>query len=100
GAAGVSHDLWVSVHRRGETTHAEQLVVARIATVILGLLAIVLGIMFKGQNVAFMVGLAFAVAASGNFPALVLSIFWRGFTTAGAVAATLTGTLVSLALIA
>jgi cation/acetate symporter len=60
----------------------------------------VLGILFKGQNVAFMVGLAFAVAASGNFPALVLSIFWRGFTTAGAVAATVTGTLVSLVLIA
>ena len=100
GAAALSHDLWVSVHRRGRTTHAEQLVVARIATVILGLLAIVLGILFKGQNVAFMVGLAFAVAASGNFPALVLSIFWRGFTTTGAVAATVTGTLVSLVLIA
>jgi cation/acetate symporter len=100
GAAALSHDLWVSVHRRGRTTHAEQLVVARIATVILGLLAIVLGILFKGQNVAFMVGLAFAVAASGNFPALVLSIFWRSFTTAGAVAATVTGTLVSLGLIA
>jgi cation/acetate symporter len=56
--------------------------------------------LFKGQNVAFMVGLAFAVAASGNFPALVLSIFWRGFTTGGAVASIVTGTLSSLALIA
>jgi len=100
GAAALSHDLWVSVHRRGITTHAEQLVVARIATVVLGIVAIVLGVLFKGQNVAFMVGLAFAVAASGNFPALVLSIFWRGFTTAGAVAAILTGTVASLVLIA
>jgi cation/acetate symporter len=100
GAAALSHDLWVSVHRQGRTTHAEQLVVARIATIILGLTAIALGILCKGQNVAFMVGLAFAVAASGNFPALVLSIFWRGFTTAGAVGATLTGTFASLILIA
>lgn len=100
GAAALSHDLWVSVHRKGEAPREEQLNVARIATVVLGVFAILLGIVFKGQNVAFMVGLAFAVAASGNFPALVLSIFWRGFTTAGAVAAILTGTISSLALIA
>ncbi|MFO1187757.1 MAG: sodium/solute symporter [Alphaproteobacteria bacterium] len=100
GAAALSHDLWVSVYRKGEAPRQEQLNVARIATVVLGLVAILLGILFKGQNVAFMVGLAFAVAASGNFPALVLSIFWRGFTTWGAVAAILTGTLASLALIA
>jgi cation/acetate symporter len=99
GAAALSHDLWVSVHRRGRTSHAEQLLVARGATILLGVVAIVLGIVFKGQNVAFMVGLAFAVAASGNFPALVLAIFWRGFTTAGAVAAIVTGTLASLVLI-
>ena len=67
---------------------------------IAGIVAILLGIVFKGQNVAFMVGLAFAVAASGNFPALVLSIFWRGFTTWGAVASIVTGTAASLALIA
>jgi cation/acetate symporter len=100
GAAALSHDLWVSVHRRGEAPRAEQLLVARIATIALGGFAILLGILFKGQNVAFMVGLAFAVAASGNFPALVLSIFWRGFTTGGAVASILSGTLASLALIA
>jgi cation/acetate symporter len=100
GAAALSHDLWVSVHRKGVTSHAEQLAVARVATVLLGAFAIILGIVFKGQNVAFMVGLAFAVAASGNFPALVLSIFWRGFTTAGAVAAIVSGTVASLLLIA
>ncbi|MBP6012088.1 MAG: sodium/solute symporter [Alphaproteobacteria bacterium] len=100
GAAALSHDLWVSVHRKGNAPREEQLMVARIATIVLGIVAILLGILFKGQNVAFMVGLAFAVAASGNFPALVLSIFWRGFTTAGAVASIVTGTVASLTLIA
>jgi cation/acetate symporter len=100
GAAALSHDLWVSVHRKGEAPREEQLIVARVATVVLGCVAILLGIIFKGQNVAFMVGLAFAVAASGNFPALVLSIFWRGFTTAGAVTSIVAGTASSLALIA
>jgi cation/acetate symporter len=99
GAAALSHDLWVSVYRSGHAPHEEQLRVARVATVLLGIVAIVLGILFKGQNVAFMVGLAFAVAASGNFPALVLSVFWRRFTTRGAVAAILTGTGGSLVLI-
>lgn len=100
GAAALSHDLWVSVHRKGNAPREEQLMVARVATIALGIVAILLGILFKGQNVAFMVGLAFAVAASGNFPALVLSIFWRGFTTWGAVASIVTGTVASLALIA
>jgi cation/acetate symporter len=99
GAAALSHDLWVNVVRNGEAPRDEQLRVARIASVVLALLAIALGLLFKGQNVAFMVGLAFALAASGNFPALVLSIFWRGFTTAGAVAAIVTGTLTALVLI-
>jgi cation/acetate symporter len=74
--------------------------VARIATVALGLVAILLGITFKGQNVAFMVALAFAIAASANFPALVLAIFWRGFTTRGGVASMTVGTLAALGLIA
>ena len=86
GAAALSHDLWVNVVRHGEAPRDEQLRVARGASIVLGVLAIALGLLFKGQNVAFMVGLAFALAASGNFPALVLSIFWRGFTTAGAKA--------------
>ena len=72
---------------------------ARIATILLGIGAILLGITFKGQNVAFMVSLAFAIAASANFPALVLSIFWRRCTTAGAVASMVVGTIVTLALI-
>jgi cation/acetate symporter len=99
GAAALSHDLWVSVVRRGHADPAEQLTVARVATLLLGGLAIALGITFKGQNVAFMVSLAFAIAASANFPALMLSIYWRGWTTAGAVASMLVGTASTLVLI-
>ena len=55
--------------------------VAKRATIFLGILAVALGLMFKGQNVAFMVGLAFSIAASANFPALLMSIIWKGFTT-------------------
>jgi Na+(H+)/acetate symporter ActP len=73
------------VVRKEKAGAAEQLRVARIATVGLGILGVLLGITFKGQKVAFKVGLAFAIAASANFPALVLSIFWRRYTTAGAV---------------
>ncbi len=99
GAAALAHDLWVSVVRKGKAPDHEQLRVARIATVVLGGLSILLGIAFKGQNVAFMVGLAFAIAASANFPALFLSIFWRGFTTRGAVASMALGTISSVLLI-
>jgi cation/acetate symporter len=99
GAAALSHDLWVSVVRRGHADATEQLRVARVATLVLGVVAVLLGITFKGQNVAFMVSLAFAIAASGNFPALVLSIFWRRFTTAGAVTSIVVGTVATLVLI-
>jgi cation/acetate symporter len=99
GAAALSHDLWVSVVRRGHADPGEQLRVARVATLALGVIAVALGITFKGQNVAFMVSLAFAIAASANFPALILAIFWRGCTTAGAVTSMLLGTVVTLVLI-
>ena len=99
GAAALSHDLWVNVVRHGKAPEAEQMRVARVATVVLGVLAIVLGIVFKGQNVAFMVGLAFAVAASANLPALILSMFWKRCSTTGAVASMLTGTLSAVILI-
>ena len=100
GAATLSHDLWVNVVRHGQTDEREELVVAKGATILLAILSIVLGIMFKGQNVAYMVGLAFAIAASANFPALVLSIFWRRLTTAGAQASMLVGTVSTVTLIA
>src|SRR3970040_1566944 len=86
GAAALSHDLWVNVVRRGRPESDEELRVARISTVVLGVLAIASGISFKGQNVAFMVALAFAIAASANFPALVLTVFWRRATGSGVVA--------------
>ncbi len=99
GAAALSHDLWVSVVRKGSAPEREQLLVARGATVALAVLSIILGIAFKGQNVAFMVGLAFAIAASANFPALVLSVFWKPFTTRGAQASMIVGTLSAVILI-
>jgi len=99
GAATLSHDLWVNVVRHGVASEHEEVRVARGSTVILGILAIALGIAFKGQNVAYMVGLAFAIAASANFPALLLSMFWRHFTTRAAQASMLVGTASSLVLI-
>ncbi|QWK19066.1 MAG: cation/acetate symporter ActP [Hydrogenobacter thermophilus] len=99
GASTLSHDLYVNVVRGGHSSEEEEVKVARVATLVLGILAIILGILFKGQNVAFMVGLAFAIAASANFPSLVMSIFWKKYTTAGAVASILTGTFLAVILI-
>jgi cation/acetate symporter len=100
GAAALSHDLWVNVVRRGDAPDHEQLRVARIATLIMGAVAIVLGIVLEGQNVAYMVGLAFAIAASANFPSLLLAIFWRRFTTPAAVSSIIVGAVSALVLIA
>jgi cation/acetate symporter len=99
GAAALSHDLWVNVVRRGEAPEHEQLRVARVATLVMGAVAIVLGIVLEGQNVAFMVGLAFAVAASANFPALLMAIFWKRLTTPGAVASIIVGAVSAIVLI-
>jgi cation/acetate symporter len=99
GASALSHDIFVHVVRGGEAADHEQVRVARVATVVFGLLAVLLGIAFKGQNVAFMVGLAFAIACSANFPPLLLSIVWRRFNTAGAVASIVTGAVLSVLLI-
>jgi cation/acetate symporter len=99
GASALSHDIFLHTVREGAATEAEQMRVARLATVGFGVMAVLLGILFKGQNVAYMVGLAFAVAASANFPPLLLSIVWRRFTTAGAVASIAAGATLSLLLI-
>jgi cation/acetate symporter len=99
GASALSHDLYVGVIRRGVSAEKEEVKVAKIATLCLGVAAILLGILFKGQNVAFMVGLAFAVACSANFPALLLSITWKKFTTKGAVASIYTGLVLAVSLI-
>jgi cation/acetate symporter len=100
GAAAISHDIWASVIRKGHPKPGEEIKVARIATIGLAIVAMALGIAFKGQNVAFMVGLAFAIAASANFPALVLSVFWRRTTTAGAASSMVVGATSTLVLIA
>ncbi|HEX5847302.1 MAG: sodium:solute symporter family transporter [Rhodoplanes sp.] len=99
GAAALSHDFWVSTVKHGQASEEEQLKVARIASIILGVCAILLGIVFQGQNVAYMVGLTFSIAASANFPALMLAIFWKKLTTEGAVCSIVFGAIGTLVLI-
>lgn len=84
GASAISHDLYASVIRHGEVLEGDEIRVSRIATIMLGIVAIFLGIIFEEQNVAYMVGLAFAIAASVNFPILFLSMYWQRLTTRGA----------------
>jgi len=83
-ASAVSHDLYATVLKQGRANSADELRVSRITTLALGALAVLLGLLFEKQNVAFMVSLAFALAASGNFPVLILSLLWSGCTTRGA----------------
>jgi cation/acetate symporter len=85
GASAVSHDLYANVFAKGKVDEQKEMRVSKIATLVLGIVAIFLGIAFEKQNIAFMVGLAFAIAASANFPVLFLSIFWSKLTTRGAV---------------
>jgi cation/acetate symporter len=99
GASAYSHDIYVSVIKGGHATEEEQMRSAKITTIVFGVLAVLLGILFKGQNVAYMVGLTFAVACSANFPALLLSIVWKKMTTWGAVASIIVGTFMSLGMI-
>lgn len=84
GASAVSHDLYATVFKHGKASSAQELKVSRITTVALGIVAVMLGIVFERQNIAFMVSLAFAVAASANFPVLFMSVLWRDCTTRGA----------------
>ncbi|MGB9098045.1 cation acetate symporter [Erwinia sp.] len=85
GASAVSHDLYASVFRKGQATELQELRVSKITVVLLGFVAIALGIMFEKQNIAFMVGLAFSIAASCNFPIILLSMYWSKLTTRGAM---------------
>jgi cation/acetate symporter len=85
GASAISHDLYATVVKGGKANEQDEIRVSKISTVILGVIAVILGIVFEKQNVAFMVGLAFSIAASCNFPVLLMSIMWRGMTTRGAV---------------
>jgi cation/acetate symporter len=99
GASAISHDLFATVIRKGRVDEQAEMRVSKIATVCLGLLAIVLGIAFENQNVAFMVGLAFCIAASCNFPVLLLSMFWRGLTTRGALIGGLLGLISAVVMV-
>jgi cation/acetate symporter len=85
GASAISHDIYARVIKKGTASEASEIRVSRIATICLGFVAIVLGIAFEKQNIAFMVGLAFGVAAAANFPVLILSMYWKGLTTRGAL---------------
>ncbi|HTO18015.1 MAG TPA: cation acetate symporter [Pseudomonas sp.] len=85
GASAVSHDLYACVIKKGKAREQDELKVTKITTLALGVVAILLGIAFEKQNIAFMVGLAFSIAASCNFPVLFLSMYWKGLTTRGAL---------------
>ena len=85
GASAVSHDLYANILRKGPPDERKEVRISKVATLVLGVLAVVLGIGFKTQNIAYLVALAVSVAASSNFPLLLLAIYWRGLTTLGAV---------------
>ncbi|MDC7707544.1 cation acetate symporter [Vogesella indigofera] len=99
GASAVSHDLYASVIKKGKANEADEIRVSKITTVVLGVIAILLGLLFEKQNIAFMVGLAFSIAASANFPVLFLSMFWKGLTTRGAVVGGFIGLISAVGLI-
>jgi cation/acetate symporter len=99
-SGAVAHDVWSNVVRRGEDSESEEVWVAKIAALAIGAVAIGIAILGGAElNVSFMVGLAFAVAASANFPALLLALTWRRFNTAGAITGVLTGVISSVALV-
>lgn len=99
GASAISHDLYANVFAGGKHDEKKELKISRVSTVMLGIAAIVLGLVFENQNVAFMVGLAFAIAASANFPILFLSMYWKKLTTRGAVYGGAAGLLTAIGLV-
>jgi cation/acetate symporter len=98
GASAVSHDLYATVFKKGNADSASELRVSRITTLALGVIAVALGIAFEKQNIAFMVALAFAIAASANFPVLFMSVLWKDCTTKGAVIGGFLGLISSVVL--
>jgi cation/acetate symporter len=98
GASAVSHDIYATVIKQGKADSASELKVSRLTTLALGLVAVTLGILFEKQNIAFMVSLAFAIAASANFPVLFMSVLWKDCTTKGAVIGGFLGLISSVAL--
>ncbi|MEH2488503.1 cation/acetate symporter [Bradyrhizobium sp. AZCC 2230] len=100
GASAASHDLYARVLRRGRASEQQEVVVAKCAAIAISLLAMGLAILFENQNIAFMVGLVFAIAASANFPVILLSIVWPDLTTRGAASGSIVGLLTSVGLVA
>ncbi|MFI0433034.1 MAG: cation acetate symporter [Candidatus Nanopelagicales bacterium] len=98
-SASFAHDIYASVIKKGNVSADKEVRVARIAAVVIGLLAIVGGILARSQNIAFLVALAFAVAASANLPTILYSLFWKGFTTRGALWSIYGGLISSIVLI-
>ncbi|WP_157571944.1 cation acetate symporter [Hydrogenophaga taeniospiralis] len=98
GASAVSHDLYATVIKKGQADSASELRVSKATTIALGIIAVVLGIAFEKQNIAFMVSLAFAIAASANFPVLFMSVLWKDCTTKGAVIGGFLGLISSVVL--
>jgi cation/acetate symporter len=99
GASAASHDIYARIIRKGHADEREEVLVSKVAAVVISLVAMGLGVMFENQNIAFIVGLVFAIAASANFPIILLSIVWRGLTTRGAVSGSLTGLVTSVGLV-
>ena len=99
GASAISHDLYANAFLTGRNDEKKEMKVSKLATIFLGVLAVFLGILFEEQNVAFMVGLAFAIAATTNFPILILSIYWKNLTTRGAVIGGSTGLFIVILLV-
>ena len=98
-SSAFAHDIWFTVVKKGHEDEREQVLVARVTAVLIGLLSIVLAIALRTLNVAFLVGLAFAVAASANVPAILLTLYWRRFNTTGMIAGMVTGLLAAVILI-
>ena len=95
----IAHDLYAIVIRKGQATDAEEMKVSKITVLVIGIVAILLGFAFEKQNIAFMVGLAFAIAASANFPILILSIYWSKLTTRGAFIGGFIGLITAITLV-
>jgi cation/acetate symporter len=98
-ASAMSHDIWVGVVRGDKATQDEEVRAARISSILVGVLAIAIGILAKGQNVAHLVALAFAVAASGNLPCVLMTLYWRKCNTGGIVAGMIVGSLTAIGLV-
>jgi cation/acetate symporter len=98
-SSAFAHDIWFTVVKKGREDEREQVLVARVTAVAIGLLSIVLAIALRSLNVAFLVGLAFAVAASANVPAILLTLYWRRFNTTGMIAGMVTGLVAAVVLI-